>query len=205
MVGLRLGKVADALVEEREGGIGGHISRVHLAQVTQFFLLAGTHDGELTELALWLFHHPGSDSGNALGQTTAHALAVERVVILDHHAARLNLDVDFELGNVEFQQFLPDRLTTHGVLREHAHLISIGDGRTEAVVSSDAGKGVILVAQRLVKRVACILQELVNRYIVDAHAQCEGVDKHAHGVGNLEITAAAAHGAQVNVAVVGVT
>ena len=90
-------------------------------------------------------------------------------------------------------------------MREHTHLIGVGNRGTEAVVGSDAGKGVVLVPQRLVKGVAGMLQEPVHGHVVDAHAQGERVDKHAHRVGNLEVAATAAHGAQIDIAVVGVT
>ena len=200
VVGLRLGKVTDALVEERERRFACR----SLSQVAQFLLLVLAHDGQLSQFCLRLFHHPVGDGNDAFGQALANSFAVNRVVILNDYAIRLDLDVDFELGNVEFQQFLVYRLAVHGVLREHTYLIGVGDCRAETIIGGDAGKGIVLVPQGLVERVAGILQELADGYIVDAHAQCQGVDKHTHGVGNLQVAASAAHGAQIDITVVGI-
>ena len=204
MVGLCLCKVSDTLVEEGEGDIGGNIACVHLAQMAQFLLLALAHDRQLAQAGLRCFHHPHSNSHNALGYATPYPLAVNRIVILYNDSTRFNLNVNLELGHIEFQQFLSHRLTVYSVLRQHAHLIGIGDGGTETVVGSNARERIILMAKRLVKCVARIFQELFNRHIINVHAQGERIDKHTHRVGNLEVAAAAADGTQINVTVIGI-
>ena len=64
MLRLRLSKVTDTLVEEPEW----RFTRCRLTQVTQIFLLVFAHDGELTDLLIWLSHHALSHCHDTLSQ-----------------------------------------------------------------------------------------------------------------------------------------
>ena len=132
-------------------------------------------------------------------------MAVDGVVVLHHHASRLNLDVDFELGHIQLKQLLLHGVSAHGVLREHTHLVGIGDGRTEAIVAGYASEGIILMSQCLVEGVARLVQELGHGHVVDGQPQGQCVDKHTHRVADFEVGPSAADGAQIHVAVVGVS
>ena len=61
------------------------------------------------------------------------------------------------------------------------------------------------MTQCLVKGVAGGLEEVAHSHVIDTHAQCKRIDKHAHRVGYLEIAAATAHGAQIHITIVGIT
>ena len=201
VVGLRLGKVVDAVVEEREGCI----ARRRLSQMAQLLFLPRADDGQLSHAGLGLCSHRLGYGGDALGESLAQLVAVDGVVILHDHAPRFNLDVDLELGHIELEQLLCDRVAAHGVLREHTHLVGIGDGGTEAIVVGDASERIVLVAQRLVEGVACLTQESSHGHVVDGQSQRQGVDKHAHRVADLEVGPAATDCAEIHIAVVGVT
>ena len=187
-------------MEEPERSIVGG----RLTKVGQFLLLAFADDGKFAHLCLGTFGHATCYSHDAFGHAACKAGRVETVVVLHHYATRLDLDVDLELGHLEFEQLLPYRLAAYGVFRKHTHLIGIGDGGTETIVGGDACKGIILVTQGLVEHFAGSAQEFADRHIIDRHAECQRVDKHTHGVGNLEVAASAADGAEIDVAVVGV-
>ena len=60
------------------------------------------------------------------------------------------------------------------------------------------------MAQRLVESLAGLVEELADGDIVDLQSECEGIDKHTHRVGNLQVGASAAHRTKINLAVVGV-
>ena len=180
------------------------VARRHFTQRGEFLLLLSAHNRNVAHLLVGLLHHALNHGSNALRNCVAQSLGVDGVVILHHDASRLYLDVNLELRNIQLEQFLSYCLTVDSVLRQHAHLVGIGDSRPEAIVGSDAGKGVILVAQGLVEGLAGVFEEAGNRHVVNADAQWQSVDKHAHGVGNLEVGTSAAHGAQEDLAVIGV-
>ena len=161
-------------------------------------------DRELAHLVLRVLYHPPDDSHDALGQGIAQTVGVEGIIVLNNHATRLNLNVNLELRHVQLQQFLADGLSAYGVLRQHAHLIGIGDGRMETIIGGDAGKGIVLVAQCLVEGIAGLTEEVGHRHVIDTEAEGEGVDEHTHGVGNLQVRTATADGTEIYIAVVGV-
>ena len=75
----------------------------------------------------------------------------------------------------------------------------------ETVVRSDACKRIVFMLQRLVEGLTRLLQIFADRYIINADAQRQGVDKHTYRVGNLQVTTTTADRAEIDVAVVGVT
>ena len=98
-----------------------------------------------------------------------------------------------------------DGQTVDHILREHAHLIGVGDSGHETKVGSDTGEGIVLMAQRLVEGLAHLFQVFAHRHIADVQTEGERVDEHTHRIGNLQIRASAADGAEIHFAVVGVT
>ena len=147
-------------------------------------------------------HHALCNGSDAFGQRLAYCLRVEGIVILHHHAARLYLDVNLKLRNVQLEHFLTDKLPADSIFRQHTHLVGVGNSGTEAIVGSDAGEGIVLVAQRLVEGLAGLPQERADGGVVDVESEGEGVDKHTHRVGNLQVRATAAHRAEIYFAIV---
>ena len=98
-----------------------------------------------------------------------------------------------------------DDLSANVVFRQHAHLISVCDSRTETVVGGNAGEGILLVTKRLFKSLAGGTEKIGDGHIVNSEAQCQCVDEHTHRVGDFEIAAPAADGAKIDLTVVGVT
>ena len=167
-----------------------------------FLLLAD--DAELAHLAFGLCHDRCRNGSDALSQSLAQRFGIDGVVVLHHHTARFYLDVDLELRYVQLQKLLTDMLSAHLIFRQHAHLVGIGDGRTETIVGGDACKGIVFVAQRLVEGLAHLLQEVGHRDIIDVQPEGERVDEHTHRVGYLQIGTPTAHGAEIHLAVVGI-
>ena len=159
----------------------------------------------MADLLLWLCDEAFGNRHDTLSNSIAQSGRVESIVVLHHHAPRLNLDVNLKLGHIQFQQFLVDGLTVDHILREHAHLISVGDSGHEAKVGSDTGEGIVLMAQCLVEGLAHLFQVFAHRHIADVQTEGEGVDEHTHRIGNPQIRASAADGAEIHFAVVGVT
>ena len=201
MLGLRLCEVADTVVEELEG----RITCSRLAQREKFVLLILANDRELAHLHLRLCHHTFGDGDNALGQCLPQAVGVKGVVVLHNYTSVFYLDVNLEHGDVQVEELLADGLITNAVLRQHTDLIGIGDGRTEIEVSSDAGERIVLVAQRLVDVLTGLPQEVAHSNVADINTEGQGVDKHTYGLGYLQVRAAAADGAEIDLTVVGIT
>ena len=61
------------------------------------------------------------------------------------------------------------------------------------------------MAQRLVESLTHLFQVFAHRHIVNLQSEGEGVDEHTHRVGNLQIRTSAADGAEIHLAVIGVT
>ena len=200
MVGLCLCKVFDTVVEEPERSV----ARSRLADAAQLFFLLRAHDRQVAQLSLRLFHHSRGHGHDALCQVLSDAMTVERVVVLYYDAPRLYLDINLEFRYVQFEQLLSHRLACHVVARQYPHLIGIGDGRPEGIVGCNASEGIILVAQRVVKCRARLSEEVGHGDVADSQSQGQRVHKHAHRVGNPDVAAAAAHRAEIDIAVVGV-
>ena len=133
----------NTFVEEAEG----RLASCCLAQVTEFLLLTRADDRELAHASVGLGRHAVGHSHDALGQRFGQTGAVERIIVLHDNTARLYLNVDLKLGNVQFQEFVSKGLASNFIFREDAHLIGISDGRTETVVAGDACEGIVLMAQ----------------------------------------------------------
>ena len=61
------------------------------------------------------------------------------------------------------------------------------------------------MAQRLVEGLTHLFQIFAHRHIVDLQSEGERVDKHTNRIGNLQVRTSAADGAEIHLAVVGVT
>ena len=143
-------------------------------------------------------------SSDTVSHPLRRGLSIQGIVILHQYATRFYLDIDLKLRHVQFQQFLTYGLASYGIFRQHPHLVGVGDGRMESIVGGNACVGIVLVAQRLVEGVADLMEVFTHRHIVNLQAKSQCVDKHAHRVGNLQVRAAAADGADIYLAVVGV-
>ena len=161
-------------------------------------------NGELAHLGLWLCHHTLHHCHNTLRQSLTQTFRIEGVIVLHDNTTRFYLDIDLELRHVQFQEFLTDSFSTNGIFRQHTHLISVSDRREETIIGGDTGKRIILVLQGLIEGLTGLLQELTDCDIIDVQSQCQGVDKHTHCIGNLQIRATAADRTKINLAVVGV-
>ena len=193
--------MADALVEEPERGIAGSC----LPECCQLSRLARADDGDFADTGVGGGHHVGDHRHDTLGQRCGQLVRVERIVVLHHHATLLNLDAHLELRHIQLQHFPAYGLTTDTVVGNDTDLVGVGDGGEEAVVGSDADEGIVLVAQRLVEGVANLLQVFADRHVVDAEPEGQRVDKHTHGVGNLQVGTSTTDGTEEDVAAVGVT
>ena len=181
-----------------------YFPRSNFAQMTQRLFLILADNGKLADLHLWLDYHLLYYSHDALCQSIAKSCRINRVIVLNQHTTRLNLDINLELRYIEFQQFSSDRLASNGIFRQHTYLIGIGNGRNETIISGDTGKRIVLVTQRLVEGVAHLTQIFANSHIVNLQAKGKGVDKHSHRIGNLQVRASAANRREINFSVVGI-
>ena len=83
MVGLCLGEIRDALVEELERSI----ACCRLAQQSKFIFLIVANDGNLAHLFGGILHHVMGNGYDAFGQTAGQRRRIEAVVVLHHNAA----------------------------------------------------------------------------------------------------------------------
>ena len=201
MVGLRLCEVTDTIMEELER----RITCSRLAQREKFVFLILADDGELAHLHLWLCHHAFSNGDDALGQCLTQAVGVDGVVVFHNYATIFYLDVDLEHGNVQVEELLADGLLADAVLRQYTNLIGVGNSGTEIEVGSDACERIVLVAQGLVDVFTGLSQEVAHGDVADVDAEGQSVDEHTYGLGNLQVRATTADGAEIDLTVVGVT
>ena len=104
---LRLCMVYDALVEQLERCLASSC----LTDKSQLLFLGRADDGQLAHLAIGLGHDVLDGGGDAIGKTLCQFCRIDGIIVLHQNTTWLNLDVDFELRHIQFEQFLLDGLS----------------------------------------------------------------------------------------------
>ena len=109
----------------------------------------------------------------------------------------------FKLRLACLQAFNAHLLSVLHVTGHHAQLIGKGEFRCIAIIGSNAGKGVLLMAHGLIEAFAHILDKVHDTPAGDFRCQWQGVHKHAKGVLDADVGTAAADGADIQVVIAG--
>ena len=98
-----------------------------------------------------------------------------------------DIECNGELWHLKFHILQFQRSSLTDVLADHPQLINKLYLSRQAVVSGNLCKRIILVTQRLIKAFAHLLQELFHSLFSDSCTQGQGIDKHTHGVADVQV------------------
>ena len=114
-------------------------------------------------------------SGNTLSQTCHHLLTIESIIILHNHRRlspmRTDKDAGLELRDVKFHCLNLQWRITNLIFADNTHLINEVDLGIEAIVGSNTGVWVLLMAKHLVEIGTHSLQEVSHSTLTDMTMQ----------------------------------
>ena len=174
-----------------------------MVETYQFLEAVSVHEGNLVQL--FVLQQAPNHAFHGVGEGLHDGFAVFAVVVGQHDGflalAAVNVDAQRELGSAGIHVFAGHRLSVYPVIGQHAHLVGQHHLRLEAELGGYLGKGIILVLQGGLEVLVALLEEGFGAFLRAVSGQGQGVHEHTEAVGRLEVAAAVADGADVDLLV----
>ena len=145
-------------------------------------------------------HHLFRSYHNTASHSFHQSLAIEGIVIVEHHAGCTLLHLDMD-GQLEFCRILSQALQTFETrdiqLSDNTQLVFIDNLWSKAIVGSNTSKRIFLVFYHTAEHLGTLTNKLRHRLVSNSDTQWQRIDKHTEGVGSTHIATTITDGRQI--------